>query len=291
MLKIVDLCKSFGRKQVLHDISLQVDQPLVYGLIGPNGAGKTTLMRTICGILKGDSGLIHYDLRHSLSNIAYMPDTTGLYTDMTVADEIKYMGQLRGLTAAQALERASEYLERLGLIRYLKTPVGALSKGTMRKVQFICTFLVQPFLAILDEPFSGLDPISAIEMEKIILEKKRQGVAVFLSTHHMEQAERFCDHIFLINQGRLLIDDDLEHLKLTHLKNQYQVESIQPIKFSPQRVIAYQRANGLHRYLLATGDDYTYQQMMSDIGTTQILSLNHLTPDLKEIFVNSVKSL
>lgn len=291
MLKIVDLCKSFGSKQVLCNISLQVDKPLVYGLIGPNGAGKTTLMRTICGILKANSGVISYDSRHSLNNIAYMPDTTGLYTDMTVIDEIKYMGQLRGLSATQAVDRAYEYLDRLGLLRYLKTSVGSLSKGTKRKVQFICTFLVQPFLAILDEPFSGLDPISAIEMEKIILEKKSQGVAVFLSTHHMEQAERFCDHIFLINQGQLLIDDDLEHLKLTHLKNQYQVESVEPISFSHQQVLAYQQANGLHRYLLATGGKYTYHQMMSEIGNIQVLSLNHLTPDLKEIFVNSVKSV
>ena len=291
MLKIVDLCKSFGNKQVLCNISLQVDKPLVYGLIGPNGAGKTTLMRTICGILKANSGVISYDSHHSLNNIAYMPDTTGLYTDMTVIDEIKYMGQLRGLSAAQAVDRAYEYLDRLGLLRYLKIPVGSLSKGTKRKVQFICTFLVQPFLAILDEPFSGLDPISVSEMENIILEKKSQGVAVFLSTHHMEQAERFCDHIFLINQGQLLIDDDLEHLKLTHLKNQYQVESVEPISFSHQHVLAYQRANGLHRYLLTTGDNFTYRQMMSEIGSTPILSLNHLTPDLKEIFINSVKSL
>jgi len=204
MIKLDKLCKSFGHKEVLHSISLQIDKPVVYGLIGPNGAGKTTLMRSICGILPASSGKIIYEDGRSVQEIAYMPDQTGLYTDMSVADEVKYIGQLRGLTPKEAMERALCYIKRLGLSKHIKTPIAALSKGTVRKVQFVCTFLIQPFLAILDEPFSGLDPISAIEMEKIILEKKEEGVTILLSTHHMEHAERFCDHIFMINKGKMM---------------------------------------------------------------------------------------
>jgi len=274
---------------VLHSISLQIDKPVVYGLIGPNGAGKTTLMRSICGILPASSGKIIYEDGRSVQEIAYMPDQTGLYTDMSVADEVKYIGQLRGLTPKEAMERASCYIKRLGLSKHIKTPIAALSKGTARKVQFVCTFLIQPFLAILDEPFSGLDPISAIEMEKIILEKKEEGVTILLSTHHMEHAERFCDHIFMINKGNLIIDDELEHLKLTHLMPEYQIESQTPLLFDEKHLIVKEKTADIYIYVVKTDNAYTYKQMMKDIDDTEILSLNHKIPDLKEIFINSVR--
>ena len=289
MIKLDKLCKSFGHKEVLHSISLQIDKPVVYGLIGPNGAGKTTLMRSICGILPASSGKIIYEDGRSVQEIAYMPDQTGLYTDMSVADEVKYIGQLRGLTPKEAMERASCYIKRLGLSKHIKTPIAALSKGTARKVQFICTFLIQPFLAILDEPFSGLDPISAIEMEKIILEKKEEGVTILLSTHHMEHAERFCDHIFMINKGNLIIDDELEHLKLTHLMPEYQIESQTPLLFDEKHLIVKEKTADIYIYVVKTDNAYTYKQMMKDIDDTEILSLNHKIPDLKEIFINSVR--
>ena len=274
---------------MLHSISLQIDKPVVYGLIGPNGAGKTTLMRSICGILPASSGKIIYEDGRSVQEIAYMPDQTGLYTDMSVADEVKYIGQLRGLTPKEAMERASCYIKRLGLSKHIKTPIAALSKGTARKVQFVCTFLIQPFLAILDEPFSGLDPISAIEMEKIILEKKEEGVTILLSTHHMEHAERFCDHIFMINKGNLIIDDELEHLKLTHLMPEYQIESQTPLLFDEKHLIVKEKTADIYIYVVKTDNAYTYKQMMKDIDDTEILSLNHKIPDLKEIFINSVR--
>ena len=274
---------------MLHSISLQIDKPVVYGLIGPNGAGKTTLMRSICGILPASSGKIIYEDGRSVQEIAYMPDQTGLYTDMSVADEVKYIGQLRGLTPKEAMERALCYIKRLGLSKHIKTPIAALSKGTVRKVQFVCTFLIQPFLAILDEPFSGLDPISAIEMEKIILEKKEEGVTILLSTHHMEHAERFCDHIFMINKGNLIIDDELEHLKLTHLMPEYQIESQTPLLFDEKHLIVKEKTADIYIYVVKTDNAYTYKQMMKDINDTEILSLNHKIPDLKEIFINSVR--
>lgn len=289
MLKIEKLCKSFGHKEVLHSISLQIDKPVIYGLIGPNGAGKTTLMRSICGILPISSGKVIYEEGRTMRDIAYMPDQTGLYTDMSVADEVKYIGQLRGLTSKEAMERASRHIKRLGLLKYLRTPIAALSKGTARKVQFVCTFLIQPFLAILDEPFSGLDPISAIEMEKIILEKKKEGVTILLSTHHMEHAERFCDHIFMINKGNLIIDDELEHLKLTHLMPEYQIESQTPLLFDEKHIVVKEKTADIYRYVVKTDKAYTYKQMMKDIDDTEILSLDHKIPDLKEIFIKSVR--
>lgn len=289
MLKIEKLCKSFGHKEVLHSISLQIDKPVIYGLIGPNGAGKTTLMRSICGILPISSGKVIYEEGRTMRDIAYMPDQTGLYTDMSVADEVKYIGQLRGLTSKEAMERASRNIKRLGLLKYLRTPIAALSKGTARKVQFVCTFLIQPFLAILDEPFSGLDPISAIEMEKIILEKKKEGVTILLSTHHMEHAERFCDHIFMINKGNLIIDDELEHLKLMHLMPEYQIESQTPLLFDEKHIVVKEKTADIYRYVVKTDKAYTYKQMMKDIDDTEILSLDHKIPDLKEIFIKSVR--
>lgn len=289
MLKLEKLCKNFGHKEVLHSITLQIDKPVVYGLIGPNGAGKTTLMRSICGILPVNSGNVIYKDGRTMQDIAYMPDQTSLYMDMSVADEVKYIGQLRGLTSEEAMESASHNIKRLGLLKYMRTPIVALSKGTARKVQFVCTFLIQPFLAMLDEPFSGLDPISAIEMEKIILEKKKEGVTILLSTHHMEHAERFCDHIFMINKGNLIIDDELEHLKLTHLMSEYQIESQTPLLFDEKHLIVKEKRNDIYRYVVKTDKAYTYKQLMKDIDNTEILSLNQKIPDLKEIFINAVR--
>ena len=289
MLKLEKLCKNFGHKEVLHSITLQIDKPIIYGLIGPNGAGKTTLIRSICGILPLSSGNVIYEDGHSMQNIAYMPDQTSLYTDMSLADEVKYIGQLRGLTSKEAMENASNNIKRLGLLKYMKTPIAALSKGTARKVQFVCTFLIHPSLAILDEPFSGLDPISVIEMEKIILEKKKEGVTILLSTHLMEHAERFCDHIFMINKGNLIIDDELEHLKLMHLMSEYQIESQTPLLFDEKHLIVKEKTADIYRYVIKTDKAYTYKQLMKDINDTEILSLNHKIPDLKEIFINSVR--
>ncbi|MDR4931598.1 ABC transporter ATP-binding protein [Segatella bryantii] len=289
MLKLEKLCKNFGHKEVLHSITLQIDKPIIYGLIGPNGAGKTTLIRSICGILPLSSGNVIYEDGHSMQNIAYMPDQTSLYTDMSLADEVKYIGQLRGLTSKEAMENASNNIKRLGLLKYMKTPIAALSKGTARKVQFVCTFLIHPSLAILDEPFSGLDPISVIEMEKIILEKKKEGVTILLSTHLMEHAERFCDHIFMINKGNLIIDDELEHLKLMHLMSEYQIESQTPLLFDEKHLVVKEKTADIYRYVIKTDKAYTYKQLMKDINDTEILSLNHKIPDLKEIFINSVR--
>ena len=289
MLELKKIHKSFGHKEVLHDISLKVDEPQIYGLIGPNGAGKTTMMRIICGILPFSTGTIEYS-GHSLSDIAYMPDSIGLYTDMTVIDEIKYMGQLHGLTAEKAVTRAKPFLRRLDLIHYQNTLVGTLSKGTMRKIQFICTFLVEPYMAILDEPFDGLDPISAMEMERIIIEKKQQGIPIFLSTHQMDLAERFCDHIFLINQGRLLIDDDLERLKLRHLHQEFLVEALCDIRFPESHIMRRQHEDGkVWQWIISIDKSFTYQQMVGRIGDTELLSLRRLMPSLKEIFVKAVK--
>lgn len=291
MMKIENLYKNFGQKEVLHGINLLVDKPQVYGLIGPNGAGKTTLMRIICGILPASGGKVEYLDGHAQQDIAYMPDMTGLYTDMTVIEEIKYIGLLHGLSAKEAIANAALYMKRLGLLGYIDTPIGALSKGTVRKVQFVCTFLTKPHLVILDEPFSGLDPLSANEVEKIILEKKCEGVTVFLSTHRMEHAERFCDHIFLINQGHLIIDDNIEHLKMSYLKQEYQIDSLRSIGFDKSHVLLKEKANGFYRYVLQIDGLYTYQQMMKDIGEVEILSIYRKKSDLNEIFINTVKQL
>jgi ABC-2 type transport system ATP-binding protein len=289
MLKLENIHKCFGKKEVLHGITLEVDKPSIYGLIGPNGAGKTTLMRIVCGIMPPTEGKVYYGSQQSLRNIAYMPDTTGLYTDMNVLDEIRYMGQLRGLTAKEAMRKAEPYIVRLGLQNYLKTPVGVLSKGTARKVQFVCTFLIEPYLAILDEPFSGLDPISATTMEQIIVEKKEQGIPILLSTHQMDQAERFCNHIFLINQGTLLIDDELDKLKLKHLSQEYVVEALSNIPFPRENVVREEHSNGMWQWVVATGESFSYQQLTELTAGTQLLSLSRRTPSLKDIFVNAVK--
>ncbi len=209
--------KTFGAHTAVDDLDLAIEPGAIHGLLGPNGSGKTTTIRMMMGILLPDSGTVELfggapDFRRR-SRVGYLPEERGLYEKMKVLDQLVFFGEIRGVARALARSRAQKWLERLGLGEWAYKKVQTLSKGMQQKVQFISTVLHDPDLLILDEPFSGLDPINQDVLEEIVREENERGKTILFSTHLMEQAERLCERVCLISRARKVLDDDLKELK------------------------------------------------------------------------------
>lgn len=220
--------KRFDSVVAVSDLSLHIEQGAVFGLLGPNGAGKTTSLRMIMHILAPDEGAIQVlgqpasDRTQDL--IGYLPEERGLYARMKVREVLVFLGALKGLSEAEALIRARDWLERLGLAAWSEKKINDLSKGMQQKVQFIAAVIHRPPLLILDEPFTGLDPVNATQIKDIMLDLREKGSTIILSTHRMEQVELMCDAICLINHGRSVLAGDLRAIKKSYGKNTVRIE-------------------------------------------------------------------
>lgn len=228
MLNALHLRKQYSTVLAVDDVSLEVKRGGIFGLIGPNGAGKSSTIRMLLNITKPDSGTVTYDgqpFSESIRNrIGYLPEERGLYRKNGVLDTIVYFASLRGIPAADARRKGLQWLERFGLSSYAKRHIEELSKGNQQKVQFITTILHDPDLVILDEPFSGLDPVNQIVMKDIFTELKQQGKAIVFSTHQMETAEKLCDEICFINRGRIVLEGTVKQVKQKFGSNAVHVE-------------------------------------------------------------------
>ena len=212
------VCKQFGNHVAVDDLSFEVPRGVVYGILGPNGAGKTTTLRMINDIIAPDAGSI--TILDGLStgaeaakHIGYLPEERGLYPKMPVIEMIEFMGQLRGLTRAESKRRATKWLDRLGLGDWTKNKVQDLSKGMQQKVQFATALLHEPAIVILDEPWSGLDPINAEVLRDVVDDIRKSGRTVIFSTHGMEQAEKVCDAVCIIARGKMVLEGKLREIK------------------------------------------------------------------------------
>jgi ABC-2 type transport system ATP-binding protein len=217
-LAVRGIVKVFGNHVAVQDVSFEVPRGVVYGVLGPNGAGKSTMLRMINDIFAPDQGeiIILDGLRpgsEAAQKIGYLPEERGLYPKMKVADMVELMGELRGLSRAEARRRAGHWLDRLGLAAWAKNKVQDLSKGMQQKVQFATALIHDPELVILDEPWSGLDPINAEVLRDVVDEIRASGRTVLFSTHQMEQAEKIVDHICIIARGKKLLDGLLKDIK------------------------------------------------------------------------------
>ncbi len=215
LLQVENVCKDFGKNRVVDHVSFSVREGEVMGLLGPNGAGKTTIIRCIMGIIQPDSGKVGFFTGHKglVRETSYLPEERGLFKDVPVMDIFMYLASLRRYPAHKARERALHYLERFHLEGQEKRKVEELSKGMAQKVQFICAVLHEPKLLILDEPFSGLDPVSQDIFLEEVLALSRQGTAVLLSAHQMNLVEEVCDRIFFINKGKGVLYGNLQDIK------------------------------------------------------------------------------
>lgn len=228
MLEIQNIAKSFNQKIALDDVSMTINKGEIFGMLGPNGAGKTTLIRIINKIIVPDKGLIRFNgdimSQKHLSNIGYLPEERGLYKNMTVESHALFLGQLRGLTKVDVKQKLDYWLEKFKIQNWRDKRIEELSKGMAQKVQFICTILHEPSLLILDEPFSGFDPINIELIKQELIEMKAKGKTIILSSHNMESVEAICDRVVLIHESKKIIEGKISTLQEERKKNEYAIK-------------------------------------------------------------------
>jgi len=296
-LELVGLRKSYGKFVAVDGVSLAVPPGTIFGLLGPNGAGKTTTIRMIMDIIAPDEGQVLFAgrprRREDLERIGYLPEERGLYRRMTVVEQLAFLGELHGVAAAEAKRRAMAWLERLELADRAPRKVEELSKGQQQKVQIAGTLLHEPEVVILDEPFSGLDPINQGLFKDLLAEYKQQGRTILFSTHIMEQAEKLCDHIALISKGRVVLDGELADIKrrlggnafrLTAAGDLERVRSVAGV----EEVVLDPDAPDRARLFLAPDADGA-RVLAELVGFLAVRDFRNEEPELGEIFVKVVR--
>lgn len=278
LIDIRGVSKSFGPKVALDNVSLQIPEGKIFGLLGPNGAGKTTLIRIINRITIPSSGEVYFKGRpitqQDVEKIGYMPEERGLYRKMKVGDQAMYLARLKGMSEAAAKEALKEWFVRFGIQDWWNKKVEELSKGMAQKLQFITTVVHKPALLILDEPFSGFDPVNADIVRKEILRLKDEGATIILSTHNMESVEELCDSIALINKSHLVITGELEEIRRKYGNNNVE--------------LVYTDADGRHTEVLAVEkDNNTTLRQILERGVT-VNSYHELMPRMNDIFIKLV---
>jgi ABC-2 type transport system ATP-binding protein len=289
-ISLENVTKSYESVIAVSGVNLRVRQGAVLGLLGPNGAGKTTTIRMVMNILAPDEGSILV-LGQPVSDktrdsVGYLPEERGLYPRMKVRSLIVFFAALHGLSEDEADRRAREWLERFELSEWSEKKMVDLSKGMQQKVQFITAVLHRPPIVILDEPFSGLDPVNAATVKDIMLEMRDQGSTIILSTHRMEQVEKMCDSICLINHGRSVLDGDLRAIKQSYGKNTVHIEFTGPDGFLTHPAIAAvdRFATGVEAKLKTGADPQEILKAAVQSGA-QITRFELLEPSLNEIFI------
>ena len=289
-ISLENVTKSYDGVHAVSHVNLRVRPGAVLGLLGPNGAGKTSTIRMVMNILVPDEGSIRvFDEPVSDKTreaIGYLPEERGLYPRMKVREVITFLASLRGVPEAEANRRTGEWLERFDLKDWGEKEVRDLSKGMQQKAQFIAAVLHQPRLIILDEPFSGLDPVNAATVKDVMLEMRAQGTTVVLSTHRMEQVERMCDSICLINKGQNVLDGDLRAIKQSYGKNTMQIEFTGPDTFlSHPSVLSVNRfGSGAEAKLKPGAEPQQVLKAALEAGA-QITRFELLEPSLNDIFI------
>ncbi len=225
ILQINKVSKRYAGKTAVDQISLDIPRGIVFGMLGPNGAGKTSLIRMITSITAPDEGTIFFEGKalneKAINQIGYMPEERGLYKKMKVGEHLIYLFRLRGMDKKKAKQISDEWLEKMEAGDWAQKQVGDLSKGMQQKIQFIATVAHNPPLLILDEPFSGLDPLNSHIIEQELKKMTESGTTIIFSTHRMEQVEEICNRIGLINNGKLVLEDDVNHARKSYFKNQW----------------------------------------------------------------------
>ncbi|MGH9379461.1 MAG: ABC transporter ATP-binding protein [Thermoanaerobaculia bacterium] len=285
--------KSYGDFRAVSALSLTVPAGTVYGMLGPNGAGKTTTLRMLMDIVPPDAGEVrlfgHRRTRADLQRVGYLPEERGLYRKMRVAEQLAFLGELHGLAQAEARARAERWLERLGLSQWARSKVEELSKGMQQKVQLAGTVLHEPDLLILDEPFSGLDPLNQSLLKEVLAEYTAGGRTVVFSTHVMEQAEKLCDRICLISRGRVVLDGELTDIKRRHGGNAWRLAGRGDL--ARLRQIAgiedLQIHDGAARLFLVDGVA-GHDVLRRAVEVVEVTEFRSAEPDLEEIFVKVV---
>ncbi|ALW87084.1 ABC transporter ATP-binding protein [Hymenobacter sedentarius] len=297
ILEAIDVRKAYANHIALDGVSLSIPEGTIFGLLGPNGAGKTSLIRIITQITGADEGEIRFRgerLNPShIAQIGYLPEERGLYKKMKVGEQLLYLAQLRGLSRADATHRIKQWLSRFEIKEWASKNVEDLSKGMQQKVQFIATVLHQPSLIILDEPFSGFDPINANLIKDEILELRKQGATIIFSTHRMESVEEMCDNIALINRSRKVLDGPIGVIRDQFKTNTYEVEG------KGKLIVVHPDFEVVEQKERKNGHFYARVQLHAGvrpndllrylIGAVEVEAFREKIPSINEIFIRRVR--
>lgn len=296
ILEVKNLKKYYATQKAVDDISFNLAQGSIFGLLGPNGAGKTTLIRMITGIFYPDEGEIlfkgnHFDPLRDIVQIGYMPEERGLYKKMKIGEQAVYLAQLKGLSKQDATAKVKEWFVRFEMQSWWNKKVEDLSKGMSQKLQFVTTVLHEPKLIILDEPFSGLDPVNAGLIKDEIYNLAKKGASIIFSTHRMEQVEEICDHIILVNKGQKILDGTVKQVKQQFKENLFSIGLEKPDGVASNHIFDVinrkdehlvvkihdgQKPNDVLKYFIDKGE--------------AVYSFNELLPSLNEIFIRLVEN-
>jgi len=284
--------KSFGSVRAVDGLSIQVPAGCIYGFLGPNGAGKTTTIRMIMDIIRPDSGTIEVlgvcSAERAKDRIGYMPEERGLYRKMTVRKVLAYFGAIKGLKDDELAQAVPQWLRRVDLANWADKKVEELSRGMHQKLQFAVTVINNPELVILDEPFSGLDPLNQDLLKEIILQMRSEGRTIIFSTHVMHEAEKLCDCILLINKGKVVLDDRLRKIRSQHSSQVIRVELQGDTSFveTMPMVASVKSDGGLLEITLADGDTQRFIREL--VQRANVMRFEIKVPSLHEIFVKLV---
>lgn len=300
MLEIKNIVKQYANHRALDDVSLFIPEGKIFGLLGPNGAGKTSLIRIINQITAPDSGEILFDgsplSSEHIAEIGYLPEERGLYKKMKVGEQMVYLAQLKGLSRLEAKQRLNYWFEKLDIGSWWDKRIEDLSKGMQQKVQFVATVLHQPKLIILDEPFSGFDPVNAQIIQDEILELNKAGATIIYSTHRMETVEELCDNIALINKSKKILDGSVKEIKKQYNNSTYLIDYKAPI--IPEQIL---QQTELFDIISQTvqHDEVQLKVKLNDRATLndvirylldkiQVIQIKEIIPSIHDIFIEKV---
>ena len=296
VIEAIDVCKTFGEQRVSKNIFLAVREGSIYGLLGPNGAGKTTLIRMLSTITQPDSGEIRFrgDALKEVHahQMGYMPEERGLYKKMTVAEQLLFFAELRGLSNRDAKAAVKHWLQRLDMMDWARKKVEEISKGMAQKVQFVSCVLHNPKLLILDEPFSGFDPVNADLIKDLILELKRGGTSVIFSTHRMDNVESLCDHLAIIHKGEKVLDGSVSEIRRNHFTGMYDVGYHEEVVWDLGEAAPLsmeKNSDGKVVYRFQTSEVFTPEHLLSAAMLKgKLVHYTEHIPSIHEIFVDTV---
>lgn len=300
MLNIKNIVKEYAKHRALDDVSLQIQRGQIFGLLGPNGAGKTSLIRIINQITAPDSGEILFDgeklsAKH-IGKIGYLPEERGLYKKMEIGEQVLYLAQLKGLNKADAIKRLKFWFEKMDMEDWWNKKVEDLSKGMQQKVQFVATVLHQPELVILDEPFSGFDPLNADIIKKEILELNKQGTTIIFSTHRMETVEELCDHIALLNKSKKILDGSVKDIKNSYRNNTFKIQlegDLEQIQMHTFSILEQKEIDpGFVDLTIQIKEEFKTNDILQElIPIANVHHLNEIIPSINDIFIEKVREL
>lgn len=297
IVKIEGITKKYSNHLALSDISLSVPEKSIFGLLGPNGAGKTTLIRIVNQIINSDAGTIYIKGEalkpEHIEIIGYLPEERGLYKKMKVGDQLLYLAQLKGLSATEAKKRIKDWLIKFDILDWWNKKVEDLSKGMAQKIQFISTIVHKPQLIILDEPFSGFDPVNAELIKNEILQLRDEGATIIFSTHRMESVEELCDYIALINKSKKILDGPKKQIKEEYRINTFRVDHKGALNgLNHDFEIVEQKGIEEDNYssLIRIKNEKSPNDLLKElINQTNVLGFVEVIPSINDIFISKVK--